>query len=154
MRRPIVAALAVSLVWGAVVAPASAKKPKRKPVRFEASGSLALGHPGDVAGEANATRAAFLDGCSIPPTQGTDGYVVELPPNVTANAANVTLTGADATGFHDLDMHFYDEACAPNGALASDLSDEFGLMPEGTRYVLITAFTGVEITFTFESLGV
>ena len=154
MRRPLVAALVVSLVWGAALAPASAKKPKRKPVRFEESGSVALGHPGDVAGGANVTRTAFLDACAIPPSQGTDGYVIELPPTVTASSANVTLTGADATGFHDLDMHFYDEACAPNGALATELPDEFGLMPQGTRYVVITAFTGVEVTFTFESLGV
>lgn len=154
MRRPLVAGLAACLLLGGAVAPAAAKKKPRKPVRFEESGSIALGHPGDDTAGVNATRTAFLESCTIPPNQGADGYVVELPPQVTAVSSNVTLTGADLTGFHDVDMHFFDEACASNGALSSDLPDEFGLMPQGTRYVLVTAWSGVEVTFTFEAIGV
>lgn len=153
MRRTLVAGLAACLAAGALVAPAIAKK-KPRPVRFEESGAIAAGYPGDFAAGVNVTRNTFLESCAIPPTQGTDGYVIELPAKVSAQAANVTLTGADLTGLYDVDMHFFDESCAPNGALSSELSDEFGLMPEGTRYVLVTAFSGVEITFTFAAEGV
>lgn len=153
MRRPLVAGLVACLLIGGAVAPATAKK-KRKPVRFEESGSVAVGHPGnDVAGT-NATRAAFLESCEIPPTQGTDGYVIVLPPAVTATNTNVSISGGDLTGLHDLDIHFFDETCASTGALSSELSDEFGLMPSGTAYVLVTAWAGVEVTFSFKAMGV
>ncbi|HYO60864.1 MAG TPA: hypothetical protein VEU29_03090 [Actinomycetota bacterium] len=156
MRRPLIGALTACLIVGAAVAPAEAKKkkPRKPPVSFEEAGTVALGHPGDVAGEANVTRTAFLESCAIPPSQGTDGYVIALPPAVTATNTNVTIAGGDVTGLYDLDIHFYDESCKPMGALSSELSDEFGLMPAGTSYVLVTAFTGVEITFSFKAVGV
>lgn len=155
MRRPLVAGLAACLLLGAAVAPATAKKkPKKKPpVTFEESGTVALGHPGDL-NEVNATRTAFLESCAVPPTQGTDGYVIALPPEITATNTNITLAGGDLTGLHDLDAYFFDESCAPMGALSSELSDEFGLMPAGTSYVLVTAFMGAEITFSFKATGV
>jgi hypothetical protein len=156
MRRPLIGVLTACLLVGAAVGPAEAKKKPRKPapVSFEESGSVALGHPGDLVGEANATRTAFLNSCAVPPSQGTDGYVIALPPEVTATNTNVTIAGGDLTGLHDLDMFFYDESCSPVGALSSELSDEFGLMPAGTSYVLVTAFAGVEITFDFKAVGV
>lgn len=154
MRRPLVAAIVACLLLGGAVAPATAKRKPRKPVRFEESGSLAIGHPGNDTAGANVTRAAFLESCAIPSTQGTDGYVIALPPEVTATNTNVSISGGDATGMHDLDIHFFDETCAPTGALSSDLSDEFGLMPSGTAYVLVTAWAGVEVTFSFKAMGV
>lgn len=155
MRRSLVAGLAACLVLGAAVAPAGAKrKPRKPPVTFEESGSLALGHPGDIVEGTNLTRTAFLQSCAIPPSQGTDGYVIALPPAVTAVTTNVTISGGDLTGLYDLDIHFFDESCASMGSLSSELSDEFGLMPAGTSYVLVTAFSGAEIAFTFEAKGV
>lgn len=157
MRRPLVAGLAACLLVGGAVAPATAakKKPKKKPpVTFQEEGSVAIGHPGDVAGEANVTRTAFLESCSIPPSQGTDGYVIALPEEITAGPANVSITGGDLSGLHDLDIHFFDDSCTPTGALNTELADEFGLMPAGTAFVLVTAFGGAEITFAFEAEGV
>ncbi|HEX2295882.1 MAG TPA: hypothetical protein VHN37_11290 [Actinomycetota bacterium] len=157
MRRLLVGALAACLLVGGAVAPAGAakkKKPKKPPVTFEESGALAIGHPADVEAETNVTRTAFLQSCAIPETQGTDGYVIALPPEITAVNSNVTIAGGDATGFHDLDLYFFDEACASTGALSTDSVDEFGLMPAGTSYVLVTAYLGVEITFDFKAEGV
>ena len=157
MRRPLVAGLAACLLLGAAMAPATAakkKKPKKPPVTFEESGSLAIGHPGDVEAEASITRTAFLQSCAVPPSQGTDGYVIALPPEITAANSNVSLSGGDATGVHDLDMYFFDESCSSTGAISTTEVDEFGLMPAGTSYVLVSAYLGVEITFDFKAEGV
>lgn len=156
MRRPLVAGLAACLLLGAAVAPATAKKkPRKAPVTFEATGSLAVGHPGDIVEGTNVTRQAFLQTCAIPPSQGTDGYVIELPAEITAVPTNVTLAGSDpAGGLYDVDASFFDETCASTGALATENPDEFGLMPAGTKYVLVTAFMGAQIGFTFKATGV
>ncbi|HYP22784.1 MAG TPA: hypothetical protein VEV43_04355 [Actinomycetota bacterium] len=156
MRRPLVAGLAACLLLGAAVAPATAKKkkPRKPPVTFEATGALALGHPGDVAAGANVTRTAFLETCAIPPSQGTDGYVIELPPAVTAVPTNVTITGVSAGDLHDLDVHFFGDGCSSLGGLATEQVGEFGLMPAGTKYVLVTAFMGVQTDFVFKAEGV
>jgi hypothetical protein len=155
LRRSLLLGLIACLLGGALAAPAGAKrkKPKPKPpVTFEESGSIALGHPGDLVAEANVTRNAFLETCAVPPTQGTDGYVITLPDEITAIATDVTITGGDATGAHDLDLFFFDEACGSLGSINTDAVDELGPMPAGTRYVLVTAFLGVEITFDFEAI--
>ncbi len=152
MRRSLVLALIACLLGGALAAPAVAKKRKPKPpVTFEESGSVALGHPGDLAAEANVTRNAFLETCSVPPTQGTDGYVITLPDEITAIATDVTTAGTDLTGEHDLDLFFFDEGCGFVGSLNTPEVNEFGPMPAGTRYVLVTAFLGAEITFDFKA---
>lgn len=153
MRRPLVSGLAACLLLGAAVAPATAKKkkPRKPPVTFEATGTLALGHPGDVANGNNVTRALFSQTCTIPPTQGTDGYVIELPKEVTAVVTNVTISGSSAGDLHDLDVSFFDEGCGSLGALATENADEFGLMPVGTKYVLVTAFMGAQTEFIFKA---
>lgn len=156
MRRPLVAGLAACLLLGAAVAPATAKKkkPRKPPVTFEATGTLALGHPGDVANGTNVTRTAFLQTCAIPPSQGTDGYVIELPAEITAAATNVTISGTSAGDLHDLDIHFFGDGCSSLGGLSTDQTAEFGLMPVGTKYVLVTAFMGVQTDFVFKAEGV
>ncbi|MDQ4124567.1 MAG: hypothetical protein M3134_03060 [Actinomycetota bacterium] len=153
MRRPLVAALTACLLLGGAAAPATAKKkkPRKPPVTFEATGTLALGHPGDVANGVNATRALFLESCSVPPTQGTDGYVIELPAKVTAVVTNVTISGSSQGDVHDLDISFYDESCGSLGSLATENAEEFGLMPVGTKYVLVTAFMGAQTDFIFKA---
>jgi hypothetical protein len=153
VRRSLVVALSLSLLGGALMAPAEAKKkPKpRPPVTFEASGTIALGNPGDFFAEVNVTRQAFLQSCAVPPSQGTDGYVITLPDEISAVAADVSITGTDAAGVHDLDIFFFDDACSPVGSVNTDAVDEFGPMPAGARYVLVTAFFGVELTFDFKA---
>ncbi len=152
MRRCFLVALVTCLLGGALLGPAEAKKkPKPKPVTFEESGSIAIGYPGDFLNEVNVTRQAFLQACAVPASQGTDGYVITLPDEMVAVAADVSISGGDATGLHDLDIFFFDEACAPTGSINTDAVDEMGPMPAGTRYALVTAFAGVEITFDFKA---
>ena len=149
LRRAVVVAVTLGLLAGAAVAPAEAKK-KKKPVTFSAEGSLVLGNPGDL-NDAGVTRQEFLAGCAVPATQGLDGYVIELDDKISAVSSDVQVSGGDAAGLYDLDMYFFDEECTPTGSYSTAASDEFGLMLPGSKYVLVTAFTGLEITFKFEA---
>lgn len=157
MRRSLMTALAACLLVGAVVAPAEAgkkKKPKPPPpapITFEESGAFAVGHPGDVEAETSITRTAFLQSCAVPSSQGTDGYVIALPAEITAVATEATITGADTAGLYDLDLYFFDEACGSLGAISTEAPDEVGPMPAGTSFVLVTAYTGAQITFDFKA---
>lgn len=153
MRRAIVVALIAGLLGGALVAPVDAKKKKPKPVKFSATGTLAVGHPGTVEAEAGITRNEFLNSCAIPQSQGVDGYVIELPAKVTKVNSNVTLSGADAAGILDLDLYFFSATCDSTGAISTPSVNEAGLMAAGTKYVLVTAYFGADAAFTFSSVS-
>lgn len=152
MRRAIVVAVTLGLLAGAAVAPAEAKKKKKKkpPVTFQTEGSLVTANPGDLNG-AGVTRQEFLAQCAVPASQGFDGYVIELDDKISAVTAEVQVTGTDVTGSHDLDLYFFNEACDPTGESSTEAADEFGTMIAGTKYVLVTAFIGTDITFTFDA---
>ena len=150
MRRLMVAVLITGLFAGAAISPADAKK-KRKPVTFEAAGTLAFGNPSDYIAEGGLTRNEFISNCAVPASQGVDGYVIEVPAKLSAVTSNVQLAGSDLTGQHDLDMYFFNASCDSIGEMSSTAADEVGVMPPGTRYVLVSAFFGVEIEFTFNA---
>lgn len=145
-------AITVGLLAGLVAAPVEAKKKKKKkpPATFTAEGSLVAANPLDLMG-AGITRNAFLETCSIPPTQGTDGYVVEVTGKIGKVQSDISVKGSDATGGPDLDMYLYSETCSPMGEYSTASLDEFGVMLPGTKYVVITAFLGADITFTVEA---
>jgi hypothetical protein len=131
--------------------PADAKKRKKKPVTFSTDGSFAVANPATLE-NSGVTQNEFMATCAIPASQGLDGYVVELPAKVTKVSSEVTVAGGDATGIYDLDMYFYNADCAPTGAASSAGSDEVGAMPAGTKYVVVAAFWGVGVDFTFKSV--
>lgn len=152
MRRILTVALAACLVSAVFLGSAGAKKKPRPPVKFTESGSVAVGHTGDVVRGTNVTRQAFLRDCAVPVTQGTDGYVITLPEKITVVRSWMAIEGADLVGVHDLDLSFFDEDCAPTGSLATDAGDEIGLVEPGSKYVLVTAFFGTGIEFEFRAL--
>jgi hypothetical protein len=130
-----------------MLAPASAKKKKKfVPITFEASGSFAIGNPADLDG-AGITRNEFAATCAIPATQGVDGYAIELSEEISKVPAQVGVTGSDAGAGHDLDMYFYDESCGSTGSASTEAADEIGVFPAGTKWVVVTAFFGVELEF-------
>lgn len=149
MRRLLVLAVLAALFASASVPAMAAKKKKPRkppPVTFEASGTLAIGHPG-TAEDAALTQTEFENTCAIPASQGVDGFVVELSEEISKVTANVGVTGTDAAGLIDLDMYFYDEACASVGAASTEAPQEVGIFPAGTKYVLVAAWAGAEIAF-------
>lgn len=153
MRRIIAFALVIGLLGALSAAPAIAKKKKAKPITFEASGSFALGNPGSVDG-ASITGNEFAETCAIPVTQGVDGFVVELSDEISKVAANVELSGSDATGGHDLDMYYFNAECGSTGATSTGSVNEIGAFPAGTKYVLVNAFMGAELVFELKATSI
>jgi hypothetical protein len=157
MRRSFSIVLLACVLAGAMALPADAAKKKRKkrkpPVTYTTKGSFAFANPATLEG-AGVTQNELMANCAIPASQGLDGYVIELPAKVTKVASQVTASGGDATGIYDLDMYFYNDACAPIGAASSAGDDEVGAMPSGTKYVVVAAFWGVGVDFNFKSVEI
>ncbi len=153
MRRAIVLALVVGLLGGSAVIPAQAKKkPKPKPpITFEAEGTLVTANPADYQADAGITRNEFINTCSIPVSQGFDGYVIELSDEISTVMSEVLVSGSDATGIYDLDAYFYDENCAFSGAASNEESNQTGVMLAGSKYAVVSAFFGTDVTFTFKA---
>jgi extracellular elastinolytic metalloproteinase len=148
MRRTILVALILGLLAGALSMPADAKK-KKKPKPYVTSGSIAIGHPLDYGVEGSVVRTEFLENCAVPQSQGTDGYVVEIPATHMKKVATVLAAGSDLTGAYDIDMYYFSATCDPLGDNNEEGSDQMGLMPAGTKYVLVNSYFGAELEFTF-----
>lgn len=149
MRRAIAFALIVGLIGALSVSPAMAKKKKKAPpppVTFEASGSFAISNPGGPDG-ATITGNEFTNTCAIPATQGVDGFVVELSDEISKVTSTVQVSGSDALGIHDLDMYFFSEDCASTGSASTEVADEIGAFPAGTKYVFVSAYFGAQLEF-------
>lgn len=152
MRRTITAAVVIGLLAGALSMPAEAKKKKKPRLKpFVTSGSIAIGHPGNFEADLGIARTEFTETCGIPASQGTDGYVVEIPATHQKKSAAVSAVGTSVTGGYDLDLFFYNDACSEVGRAADIGTDQTGTMPSGTKYVLVNSWepAGVGIDFTF-----
>ena len=151
MRRSIVLALVACLLGAFVVLPAEAAKKKKKPVTFKTEGSFAVANPATIE-QGGVVQNELTTTCAIPASQGTDGYVITLPAKVSQVISKVSATGGDTTGVYDIDMYFYDKNCVFKSAASTAGDDEVGAMPSGTKYVVVSAFWGVGVDFTFESV--
>lgn len=154
MRRFLVLALITCLAASAFVAPASAGKKKKKkkpaPIEFSAEGAFQVGNPGDFLAGAGLVRNELALTCAIPLSQGTDGFVVELPAEFQQINSEASLEGTDLMGGPDLDMYFYDETCTYLGEVATAELNEYGIVPAGTRFVAVSAFIGAGVSFTLD----
>lgn len=149
MRRTILVALSLGLLAGALSMPAEAGKKRLKP--FKTTGSIAVGHPGNFEAGVGITRAEFLETCAVPQSQGIDGYVVQIPATHTKKPAKVSAVGSSETGAYDLDLFFFNGSCTEIGRAADIGTDQLGLMPAGTKFVLVNSWepAGAAIEFTF-----
>lgn len=154
MRRFVIPVLVIGLFAGATVPAEAAKKKKKKRVTFEASGTVAVGNPLDFLAEVGVTRTEFTNTCAVPVSQGLDAFIVEVPDEVSAVTSNIQITGSDLTSTYDLDMYFFDDSCASIGIASTPEPNEFGVMPSGTRYILVSAFQGAQIEFTLNSVQI
>ena len=153
MRRTLMVVLIFGLLAGALSMTAEAKKKRKPRVKpYVTTGSIAIGHPANYEAGVGIVRSELLETCAVPQTQGTDGYVVEIPATHMKKAAAVSAAGSSATGGYDLDLFFYDDTCAEVGQAADIGTDQIGTMPAGTKYVLVNSWEpaghGIEFTFT------
>ena len=144
MKKIVVCLLALALIAGSQGAWA-AKRKKPKPYKSEQV-TLAVPHPvaysstGSVNG---ITAKEFENTCALPSTNGLDAYVFEVPPAFAKYDATVEAIGEGAapTGY-DLDIYLYDASCKVTLAFNATGTDETGVLPKGTAFVLIHNYLG------------
>ncbi len=144
--------LIVALVLGvslALLGPASAGKKKKAPKPFTTTATIEIGHPvfnGASEGSLVAvTGQEFLANCSVPSSNGLDGFVIEVPAPFQKISAMVEASGTaptDAASPSDMDMYFFDESCGPTGVANAAGTDEFGAILPGTAFIFVHNYTG------------
>jgi hypothetical protein len=146
-KKLLVAILLLGLV-AALSAPAAAgKKKKVKPWKSETV-TIVAGHPafhGPSGGNlVSVTAQEFFQSCAVPTvSNGVDAYVFEVPKAYQKLMASATATGSSQNpAGYDLDLYFYDKACAATGVSNAAGTDELGIMPKGTAFILVHAYTG------------
>jgi putative nucleotidyltransferase with HDIG domain len=87
-------------------------------------------------------------GCGPSASQGLDAWVFELPSDAPGAGAPVTVTGSDLLGLHNLSASFVGADCTELGRLDTPAADEAGVLPAGTRYVVVSDSTGLGTAIT------
>ncbi|MGH3384367.1 MAG: M36 family metallopeptidase [Nocardioidaceae bacterium] len=131
-------------VFGQDVTGVEPLPPKPLDPDFTESFTILGSDPGgdNIGGGVTATE--FANACTYPPaSQGVDGWVSKLPEGFGDGAHTVTVTGSGVTW--DLDLYFYDAACALVGSAASSSADESGSIPSGAAYVVTADWAGVAV---------
>ena len=144
MRKILVGLLVLSLVAAAPGAWAGKRK-KPKPYTSETV-TLAVPHPvaysstGSVNG---ITAKEFENTCAVPSTNGLDAYVFEVPAAFKKYDAQIDAIGEPASPApYDLDIYLFDESCKPTFAFNAEGTDESGIVPKGTAWILIHNYLG------------
>jgi putative nucleotidyltransferase with HDIG domain len=86
--------------------------------------------------------------CGPSATQGLDAWVFELPAGAPGAGAPVKVTGSDLLGLHNLSVSFVSGDCRVVGQLDTPAADEAGVLPAGTRYVIVSDRTGLGTAIT------
>lgn len=159
MRRSIVVLLVIGLAASIGLPSAQAKKKSKsvKPYKSE-SVTIQVGHVAayNTTGEVLAVTAQeFLRTCAIPQSNGVDAYVFEVPEEYrdAQPLAKGIGENAPAAGY-DIDMYLYDDACTELAAFVAPGTDEQGIMPKGTTYLMLhnypAGYVGDALTAHFE----
>ena len=94
------------------------------------------------------TNRGPVGGCGPSDSQGLDAYVFELPADAPGPGSPVKVTGSDLLGLHNLAVVFVSEDCQTVGQLDTPAADEAGLLPAGTRYVVVSDRLGIGTSVT------
>jgi putative nucleotidyltransferase with HDIG domain len=95
------------------------------------------------------TNRGPVGGCGPSGSQGLDAWVFELPADGgPAPGAPVKATGSDLLGLHNLAVAFISADCQMLGQLDTPAADEAGVLPAGTRYVVVSDRLGIGTTVT------
>ena len=89
-----------------------------------------------------------MGGCGPSGSQGLDAYVFDLPADAPGPGAPVKATGSDLLGLHNLAVTFVSEDCETVGELDTPAADEAGVLPAGTRYVVVSDRLGIGTSVT------
>nr|WP_236838670.1 M36 family metallopeptidase [Caldalkalibacillus salinus] len=123
---------------------------------FETTGHVLAGNPGNGLGywligsdvSLGVTENEFTSTQNPEPaSQGTDGYVVEIPQAHAQGLSTATVVG-DSDGAYDFDLYFYDEHYNLISGVGTSAADESGAVPAGTRYIYVALWSGEDVTFT------
>lgn len=129
--------------------PASPRPPAAPPAprTFTAQGQIVIP---DLLGRIGIglTNRGPVGGCGPSGSQGLDAYVFDLPADAPGPGAPVKATGSDLLGLHNLAVTFVSEDCQTVGELDTAAADEAGVLPAGTRYVVVSDRLGVGTSVT------
>lgn len=152
MRKNLLIAILLLGLVAALGNPATAAKRKKKLKPYKSpTVTITAGHPvfhGASGGNlASVTAQEFFRTCATPQSNGLDAWVFTVPKAYTKTVAAI---GAQATSASpvpiDMDMYFYNKACAEVGfANAEAPGGETGVIPKGTAYVLVHPYTGAPV---------
>ena len=94
------------------------------------------------------TLDALVAAWSVPERRGArlDAWVFELPADAPGAGAPVKATGSDLLGLHNLAVVFLSDACEVVGQLDTQAADEAGVLPVGTRFVVVSDRSGIGTT--------
>ena len=144
MKRLIAFAVVASLALS--VTPAFAGKKKPKPYKSETV-TTGIPHPvfHGATGSVNAITAKEFEGsCSVPSSNGLDGYVFEIPKDYQAIQASIAAVGSNSgsPAGYDLDMYMYDASCKQTFLSNAEGTDESSVIPKGTAFVFVHNYLG------------
>jgi hypothetical protein len=96
------------------------------------------------------TNRGPTGGCGPSASQGLDAWVFQLPEGegVPGAGAPVKATGSDLLGLHNLAVTFLSQDCVVTGQLDTPEPEEAGVLPPGTRYVVVSDRSGVGTAVT------
>ena len=94
------------------------------------------------------TRSSAPGSCGPSATQGLDAWVFELPAGAPGAGAPVKVSGSDLLGLHNLAATFVGADCTVLGQLDTDAADEAGVLPAGTKYVVVSDRSGLATAVT------
>lgn len=142
MKRLLILAVVALLMLPGANAVAGKKKKGPKPYKSEEV-TIAIPHPifHTATGDAvNVTIQEFKNRCALPATQGFDAHVFEVPAAYQKINASVEAIGGG--GMYDLDLLYFDDACAIVGVSQAEGTDEAGFMPAGTVWIGMYNYLG------------
>ena len=124
--------------------PTSPAAPPPPPARpFTAQGQLVAP---DLLGRLGIglTNRGPVGGCGPSASQGLDAWVFELPADAPGPGAPVAASGSGGLlGLYNLAVTFVDGACTVVGQLDTPAPDEAGVLPAGTRFVVVSDRLGI-----------
>ncbi len=148
LKRVLVIVLALALAL--VAYPAAAQK-KPKPWKSETI-TLLVPHPvfyGATEGSVNAVTAKEFEArCDIPASNGFDAAVFAVPKAFQKTVATIKAIGEGSGPLKwDIDIYLYNADCENTLAYQAagnpgEASDETGLIPKGTAWVLVHNYLG------------